>query len=74
MGFQRQEDRPSPVCTDWWGVRNNTQIKEAEFLRQVNQTYSHLAVRQQVELQGYVIEEERVLENGEIEVVVAEPA
>jgi len=74
IGFQRQEDQTFAVCTDWWGVHNNTQIKEAEFLRQVNQTYSHLAVRQQVQLQGYVIEEERVLENGEIELVVAEPA
>ena len=58
---------------DWWGVRNNTQIKEADFLRQVNQTYSHLAVRKQVELHGYIIEEERVTANGEIELLVSEP-
>jgi hypothetical protein len=74
IGFQRQEDETFAICSDWWGVQGNTQIKEAEFLRQVNQTYSHQTVRRQVELHGYIIEEERVLENGEIELVVAEPA
>jgi len=74
IGFQRQQDETFAVCADWWGVEGNTQIREDEFLRQVNQTYSHLAVRQQVELHGYVVEEESVLDNGEIELVVAEPA
>ena len=74
IGFQRQSDETFAICSDWWGVRNNTQIKEADFLRQVNQTYSHLAVRRQVELHGYIIEEERVMANGEIEMLVTEPA
>jgi hypothetical protein len=74
IGFQRQQDETFAVCADWWGVQGNTRIREADFLRQINQTYQHLAVRQQVELHGYIIEEERVLQNGEIEIVVSEPA
>ena len=74
IGFQRQQDQTFAVCADWWGVHNNTRIREAEFLRQINQTYQHLAVRRQVELHGYIVEEERVLANGEIEIVVSEPA
>ncbi|MCO6455034.1 MAG: DUF1257 domain-containing protein [Pirellulaceae bacterium] len=72
IGFQRQTDGTYSVCADWWGVQGNTQLREAAFLQQVNQKYAHLAVRRQVLEQGYVIEEERVLDNGEIELVVCE--
>lgn len=73
IGFQRQANQTFDVCADWWGVQGNTRIKQDEFLRQVNQTYSHIAVKQQVVQQGFIIEEERVLPTGEIELVVAEP-
>lgn len=73
IGFQRQEDRSFAVCADWWGVQGNTRLRQEDFLREVNQTYSHLAVKRQVLEQGYVIETEQVLENGEIELVVCEP-
>ena len=73
IGFQKQADDTFSVCTDWWGVQGNSQVKQDDFLRQVNRTYSHLAVRQQVVQQGYLIEEEKILANGEIEIVVCEP-
>jgi hypothetical protein len=72
IGFQRQEDNAFAVCADWWGVQRDTPIKQEHFLRQVNQTYSHQAVRQEAVNLGYLIESERVLENGEIEIVVCE--
>ena len=72
IGFQRQADGAFNVCADWWGVQGNTPIREQSFLQQVNQTYAHQTVRKQVPLEGYIIEEERVLENGEIELVVCE--
>lgn len=74
IGFQRQSDETFAVCADWWGVNNNTQVRQEEFLRQVNRTYAHLTVRQQVVQQGYIIEEERILPSGEIQLIVAEPA
>ncbi len=43
-----------------------------QWLGQLNQRYAHLAVKQQVLEQGLIIEEERVLENGEIEILVCE--
>lgn len=73
IGFQRQEDRAFAVCADWWGVQKDTQIRQDEFLREVNQAYSHRAVKREVLSQGYIIESENVLENGEIELVVCEP-
>ena len=74
IGFQRQSDETFAVCADWWGVQLGGRINENDFLRQVNQTYQHMAVRKQVELHGYIIEEERVMANGEIEILVSEPA
>ena len=72
IGFQRQSDETFNVCADWWGVNGNTDIREKAFLEQLNQSYAHLTVRGQVENEGYRIEVERVLENGEIELVVCE--
>ena len=72
IGFQRQADETYAVCTDWWGVQGNTKLREQSFLQEVNRTYAHLAVKRQVLRDGLIIEEERVLDNGEIELLVCE--
>ena len=72
IGFQRQADQSFAVCTDWWGVRNKTKLREESFLQELNRTYALLAVKQKVIEQGLIIEEENVLPNGEIELVVCE--
>ena len=72
IGFQRQADRSFAVCADWWGVRNTTKLRQESFLQELNRTYAHLAVKQQVIKQGLIIEEENILPNGEIELVVCE--
>ena len=74
IGFQRQQDDAFNVCADWWGVNLKTPIREADFLREVNRSYAHLMVRQQVVREGLIIESETVLPNGEIELVVVEAA
>ncbi|HID22251.1 MAG TPA: DUF1257 domain-containing protein [Planctomycetaceae bacterium] len=72
IGFQQQADQTYQVCADWWGVEGNTPIRQHSFLEELNRTYAHQAVRKQVLEEGYIIEEERVLDNGEIEMVVCE--
>lgn len=72
IGFQRQADQSFAVCTDWWGVRNHTKLRQESFLQELNRTYAHLAVKRQVIKQGLIIEEENILPNGEIELVVCE--
>lgn len=72
IGFQRHSDGSYVVCADWMVVQGNTPIREHSFTQQLNQTYAHLAVKRQVLQEGLIIEEERVLENGEIELVVSE--
>jgi hypothetical protein len=72
IGFQRQPDQAFAVCADWWGVAGNTSLRQETFLEQLNRTYAHLAVKQQVLAQGLIIEEEKVLPTGEIELVVCE--
>jgi hypothetical protein len=72
IGFQRQADSSFEVLADWWGVQGNTSTKEESFIQEVNRAYAHLTVRKQVLDQGLIIEAERVLDNGEIELVVCE--
>lgn len=73
IGFQQQQDSSYACCADWWGVQNNTAIKEDTFLKEVNRTYQDISVRRQIREQGLIIEEEHVDENGEITLVVCEP-
>ncbi|MBI4938022.1 MAG: DUF1257 domain-containing protein [Nitrosomonadales bacterium] len=72
IGFQRQADGSFAVCADWWGIEFNTPIRQETFLQSLNRTYAHLAVKRQVLEQGLIIEQERILPNGEIELVVCE--
>lgn len=60
------------MCADWWGVQGNTALREQAFLQDLNRTYAHLAVKRQVLEQGLIIEDEKVLASGEIELVVCE--
>ena len=72
IGIQRQADGSFAVCADWWGVEFNTQIRQETFMQTLNRTYAHLTVKRQVLEQGLIIEQEKVLPNGEIELVVSE--
>lgn len=72
IGIQRQADGSFAVCADWWGVEFNTNIRQETFMQALNRTYAHLTVKQQVLEQGLIIEQEKVLPNGEIELVVSE--
>lgn len=72
IGFQRQDDQSYVICADWWGVQRYSGIKQKDFLQQLNRTYAHLVVKQQIQEQGLILEEEKVLENGDIELVVCE--
>jgi len=72
IGFQLQPDQTYACCADWWGVQKDTALREQSFLHEVNRTYAHLTVRRQIREQGLILEEERVLPNGEIELVVCE--
>lgn len=76
IGFQLQSDETYSCCADWWGVSGNTSLKEESFLQDLNRTYGHVAVRRQVDEKVeegvWILEDERVLENGEIELVVSE--
>jgi len=76
IGFQRQSDGTYGAVADWdYGIRREAgpQFQQDRFLAEVNQRYAHLAVRQTAVERGFIVEEERVLPNGEIEIVVSEP-
>lgn len=72
IGFQQQGEEYA-VCADWWGVQKDTSIKQESFLQQLNQSYSHCAIKKQVLIQGYIIEEETINAKGEIELVICAP-
>jgi len=73
IGLQLQDDHSYAISADWWGVKRTSGINREEFINKLNRTYAHLAIKRQIIEQGLIIEEEKVLENGEIELVLSEP-
>jgi len=73
VGFQQASDGTFGVCADWWRIEKRGHLTKQEFMNLVNRTYAHLALRAQARAQGYVVEDEKVLANGEIELVISEP-
>ncbi|KOR29413.1 hypothetical protein TI04_08690 [Achromatium sp. WMS2] len=73
IGFQRQPDQSYTVNADWWGVKRNSPIRKEDFINALNKTYAHLAIKRQALQQGLIIEEEKILPNGEIELILSEP-
>ena len=77
IGFQRQPDQTFAAVSDWdWGIKREAAARfhQDTFLAEVHQKCAQIAVLQTIRDKGWVIEENRVLEQGEIEVVAYIPA
>jgi hypothetical protein len=75
VGFQRQADQSFAAVADWdWGIRREAaaRFQKDAFLAEVHQKCAHLRLRAEAVERGLIIEEERVLPNGEIELVLCE--
>lgn len=73
IGLQLQDDHSYTISADWWGIKRTSGIRKEEFINNLNKVYAHLAIKRQVIEQGLIIEEEKILDNGEIELVLSEP-
>ncbi len=76
VGFQRQADQTYAAVADWsYGVHGNAtaRYRTDTWLAEVHQKCAHLSVRAKVIEMGHLIEEERVLPSGEIEIIICEP-
>jgi len=71
IGFRRQAEE-FEVVADWWGVENNTRIRQRSFLEQVGQRYSYNLVKEQAREQYLIVEEEQELANGDVVIVLSE--
>jgi hypothetical protein len=71
IGFQKKADGYE-VVADWWGVQNNTQIKQNTFIQQINRQYAYNVIRDQIREQDLIMEEERTLENGDVIITLSE--
>jgi Protein of unknown function (DUF1257) len=71
IGFQKRADNYE-VVADWWGVERGGQIKQAQFIQQINRQYAYNIIRDQVREQNLIVEEERSLENGDVVITLSE--
>jgi hypothetical protein len=72
IGLQLQDDGNYAISADWWGVKRTSGIRKEEFLNNLNRLYAHLAIKRQIIEQGLIIEQEKILPNGEIELILSE--
>ncbi len=66
IGF-RKSDNVYEVVADWWGILD---IKQQQFLQQVNQRYAYHAARAKLEEQGFSLVSEEVQEGERIHLVL----
>ncbi len=71
IGFQRKQE-VYEVVADWWGVQKDTPIRQENFLQQLNQEYARNIILDQAEEDYLLVEEERVLDSGEREIILIE--
>lgn len=75
IGFRREADQSYGVVADWdYGIARQAQprFRRDAFLQELNQAYARCGLVQQAKEHGYIIEGERVLASGEIELVISE--
>ncbi|MGI0480012.1 DUF1257 domain-containing protein [Geminocystis sp. CENA526] len=65
LGFRRQGDNYELVA-DFWGA----EIDQTKFINDISQKYARYTLMEEVEKQGFNIEEEETLEDGTLRVVV----
>jgi len=66
IGFRKQGQNYE-VVADWWGIKN---IKQDEFVQNVNQRYAYNAVKDQLEQQDFTFVEEEIKEDNTIHLTV----
>lgn len=71
IGFQRKAEQYE-VVADWWGVQNNSPIRQENFVQQVNRQYAYNLIHDQAREQNLLLEEEETLPNGDVVIVLSE--
>lgn len=71
IGFQRKAEQYE-VVADWWAVEKDTEIKQENFIQQVNRQYSYNLIHEQAREQNLIIEEEETLESGDVVILLSE--
>ncbi len=73
IGLKRMPNGDYEICADWFTIEKQSDVKRHKFIQSLMQTYARETVRKQARDKGYIIEDEKVLDNGEIKIVVSEP-
>lgn len=71
IGFQRKAQEYD-IVADWWGVQGNSPIRQEAFVQQVNRQYAYNLIRNQAVEQNLIVEEEQLLENGDLVILLSE--
>jgi hypothetical protein len=71
IGFRRREQEYE-IIADWWGVEKKAAIRQTDFISQISQRYAYRQVLQQAREQYLVVEEEQLLEGGDIVLTLSE--
>ena len=67
LGFRRdKDDQNYELIADFWGAK----INQTQFVNEIQRKYAHRQLLETVAQQGYTIEEQEILDNGEVRVVV----
>ena len=69
IGFVKEGSSYS-ILADWWQVNRDSSIEEHSFTQKLTQRYSYLKVLAEVKRNNWTKVQERVLEDGTVELVL----
>ena len=70
VGFTQNEDRSYDMVGDWWGIKTETGKSHEKILNEITQRYAYKKVLVEVKRQGFMVAEEKVMEDDSIKLVV----
>jgi hypothetical protein len=73
IGFIFPKGGECTVVADWFRVEQSTDVLRNKWMNSLKQNYARAGVHRQAREKGYVVEQETILENGDVRLVVSEP-
>ncbi len=71
IGLQQTSDGTYKLVADWWGIEEETNEKAEVIQQKILQRYAYHKVKNEVQKQGFTLDEEAVAEDGTIKLGVS---
>ena len=70
IGFAKTSEGAYDLVADWWGVENETNVRQEPFVQQLKRKYAYHKVKSELKVRGLTIAEEQVEADQSVKLLV----